>query len=286
MVQANNLAVLKGELEGPAGHLTAMEDVIRIAESRGVMTSQLRADRVASLVEAGRLDEALAEAPEAIASLEASGSYSVILAFAEAAVARALYERDSSDDPSVFADRALARFPAEVTAPSLTCQITANVGPVLLASGRRDETRALLETVQRVRLAAAEEGLLWLPSVVRCAASLDLGLAKRLCDGIVGRMPTHEVALETADAQILEAHHELRRAADGYAAVDFRWASLGADLDRAYAALGHGRCLAGLGDPDAESTLLEARQLFADMGALARVADCDALLADVTRLSS
>jgi hypothetical protein len=36
----------------------------------------------------------------------------------------------------------------------------------------------------------------------------------------------------------------------------------------------------------AESTLNEARRQFAAMHAVARVSDCDTLLADVTRLSS
>ena len=286
VVQANNLAVLKGELEGPVASLTAMDDVIRLAETRGIMTSQLRAGRLGGLVEVGRFAEAIGEADDVFAALEASGSYSVMLGDGEAAVARALYETGSSDDASVLADRALARLPAEVSSPATECQVAANVGPVLLASGRRAEARALLERAERARLAAATEGLLWLPSVVRWALSFDVGLAEELCDGIADRVPTHGAALEAARAQILEARRELRPAADAYAAAEKRLALLGCALDRGYCVLGEGRCLAALGDPAAEPALLKARELFAAMGAVARLADCDALLAEATRLSS
>ena len=48
--------------------------------------------------------------------------------------------------------------------------------------------------------------------------------------------------------------------------------------ERAYALLGQGRCLAALGEPEAEEPLREARELFASMGFTPAVAEVDGLL--------
>jgi tetratricopeptide (TPR) repeat protein len=286
VVQANNLGVLKWALEGPAAGLDAMDETIRLAESRGVLTAQLRAGRLGGLVDVGRLRDALADADVTIPALEASGSYVVMLAVAEAAVARAHFELGAVDDARAFADRAVARLPVGVSA-ALECSVAVNAAAALLAAGRPEDAMALVSRAEAARLATAEEDVLWLPSLVRSALALgNLALAERLCEGIPDRFPTHGAALEAARAQILEARGELRAAAEAYASVEERWAALGAALERAYAVLGRGRCLAGLGDPAAESALLEARRQFSEMGASGRVADCDAFLANVTRLSS
>jgi hypothetical protein len=45
-----------------------------------------------------------------------------------------------------------------------------------------------------------------------------------------------------------------------------RWREFGNVLERAYALLGQGRCLAALGDPEAEVPLREAREFLESMG--------------------
>jgi len=55
---------------------------------------------------------------------------------------------------------------------------------------------------------------------------------------------------------------------------------------QAHSLLGQGRCLARLEDPAADEPLSRALALFTDMGATARVADCDSLIAQASRLSS
>jgi hypothetical protein len=56
--------------------------------------------------------------------------------------------------------------------------------------------------------------------------------------------------------------------------------------ERAYALLGHGRCLVRLGDPTADRPLRDARELFGDMGAAPAAAECDALIAETASLTS
>ena len=65
-----------------------------------------------------------------------------------------------------------------------------------------------------------------------------------------------------------------------------RWGEFGASLEQAYALVGRGRCLAALRDPAADRPLRQARHLFDEMGARARVPECDALIAQAGKLSS
>ena len=286
VVQANNLAVLISDIEGPAGYISAIDAAIRLAEARGVASDQLRADRLGSLVEVGRLGEILTDAEHVIASLAESGSYLVIQVFAVGAFARALHESGDDHRALVTAERALSQLPESVS-PVLFAQLSAYVAAAMLAGGRRDETRALVVRVERDRDAAAEETLSWMPSIVRAATGLgDVELAERLIQGVDQSFPVPAAAIDASRAQVLEARGELRLAAESYAAVANQWQSLGSRLEYGYALLGEGRCLAGLGDPAAAPTLHEARREFHEIEAHGRVADCDAVLADVTRLSS
>jgi hypothetical protein len=107
-----------------------------------------------------------------------------------------------------------------------------------------------------------------------------------MCEGLEPALAEHEAALAVARAEIAEARGDIRDAAEGFRAATTRWESLGAGLEHAYAVLGEGRCLAALADPAAETTLLEARRRFGEMGAKPRVEECDALLARASRRTS
>jgi hypothetical protein len=56
--------------------------------------------------------------------------------------------------------------------------------------------------------------------------------------------------------------------------------------ERAYALLGHSRCLRALRASGAEESLLEARELFASMAYGPALAEVDALLREPARASS
>ena len=55
---------------------------------------------------------------------------------------------------------------------------------------------------------------------------------------------------------------------------------------RAYAPLGQGRCLAALGQADAEQSLREAQELFASMGYKPALAETEALLGETEAAAS
>ena len=71
-----------------------------------------------------------------------------------------------------------------------------------------------------------------------------------------------------------------------YAEAAERWREFGNVPERAYALLGQGRCLAALGQPEAQEPLREARELFASMGYRPALAETDALLEQTTAAAS
>ena len=71
-----------------------------------------------------------------------------------------------------------------------------------------------------------------------------------------------------------------------YADAAERWEQFTEVIEQAHALLGHGRCLAAVGDPGADSPLRRARALFDQMGARRRVDECDTLIARASKLTS
>jgi hypothetical protein len=105
---------------------------------------------------------------------------------------------------------------------------------VLLTAGRNDEARGLLIDGSRV-------------------ASLS---SRR-----------YELCLATARAQLVEADGEHERAAELFAVSAEDWRGYGFALERGHALYGRGRCLTALGlAQDATVPLLEAKDVFADLG--------------------
>src|SRR5437763_540845 len=87
-------------------------------------------------------------------------------------------------------------------------------------------------------------------------------LAERLTTGIEPVTPLQHYALASAHAQLAETTGDHTAAAQLYQRAAERWRQFGNVPERAYALLGHGRCLTTLGKPDAEAPLREARDLF------------------------
>ena len=120
-----------------------------------------------------------------------------------------------------------------------------------------------------------------LPELTRCALAVgDPALARRLVDGVEPLTPIHEHALCAARAQLAEAAGEHAQAATLYAEAAERWHEFGNVPERAYALLGHGRCLRSLGRPGATVPLATARELFDSLGYKPALAETEALLAE------
>jgi hypothetical protein len=125
-----------------------------------------------------------------------------------------------------------------------------------------------------------------LAGMVRTAlAARDPGLAERLIEGVVPRLPFHEHALASARAALAEDAERTADAAQLYSAAAAGWSDFGNTAEWAYALLGQGRCLHALGRAEAAEPLRQARGLFASMGYAPALAETEALLEPVASRS-
>ena len=133
-----------------------------------------------------------------------------------------------------------------------------------LEMGTRDSFYRNLHVTDAMRISAA-------------AGRLDLG-QRFLEDAAFAARP--RCSLLAARAGAVEGHGDLELAAELYAEAASRWEEYGHVLERGYALLGAGRCLAQLGRwAEANARLEEARAVFAALHAGALAAEAERWLA-------
>jgi class 3 adenylate cyclase/tetratricopeptide (TPR) repeat protein len=288
VVTAFNRAALASDMQGPVAALAAFDDVIALAESRGIVELAIgtRGVRLDPLVESGRLEEALRIAEDVLPEVEAIGNH-VELQGAKALMAGVRIERGEDDDARALAEQAL-RAARAMDNSVLFVRVATIVVRARVAVGDLDGARELLEEIAEAPEASdAGETIGYLPLLTRCGvATGSVALAEELCGRMVPWAPKSEAAVAASRASIAEAHGDVADAAVLFRDAAERLEAIGWGLEHAYAVLGRGRCLAVLGDPSAEQALRDARALFAGMGASPRVDECDELLARAARLTS
>jgi hypothetical protein len=127
-----------------------------------------------------------------------------------------------------------------------------------------------------------------LPMMVRTALEADdAELAERLMTGFERPYPYAEHALVAANAALTEARGDQHAAAAAYADAADRWERFGVVPERAFALLGHGRCVIGLSRmTEARPVLQHARSIFARLQAAPALAETDQLLQHASALRS
>ena len=155
--------------------------------------------------------------------------------------------------------------------------------------GQEDRAAALLADVEATP--GARENLnyvAYLPAMVRTALGIgDPELAERLDGGVEPRYPYAEHALVAANAALAEGRGDPQAAADTYAEAADRWERFGVVPEHAFALLGQGRCLVGLGRPsEAAHVFRRAREIFDSLAAAPARSETDVLLQQATALSS
>jgi tetratricopeptide (TPR) repeat protein len=275
----NNLSEALWSYEGPQPALAVAREGVEFCERRGVAEFErnIATQSLTFLAHCGHITEALAQAERLATQLEATGAISVI--GVHSVQLRLLAERGDPAGGPADAERlaAAARETAEVQQLSIAFAAAARL---LLAHGRHDEAHALLlELEQTSGIRGDNSFVANLPELVRCALALrDAALAAQLTDGVQPLTPLYEHALCAARAQLAEASGEHARAATLYAEAAGRWQEFGDVPERAYALLGHGRCLITVGRSAAKVPLATARELFASLGYKPALAEIEALL--------
>jgi class 3 adenylate cyclase/tetratricopeptide (TPR) repeat protein len=287
-VWANNRADATWMIEGPAASLAAYRAGIEFAELRGINELALwaAAEATNQLVKLGSWDEALSWAGRVVERLEATGGGGALIRCrCVQAHVQALRGHGARAVP--LADWAVeaARDSGAIEGVAMAFTIAAMAH---LANGDAEGSLGLLadlEGYEQVRRTAYFAS--YLPDVARTAvASGSLPLAQRLARDVDQNLPYIQHALLATEAILIEAGGETARAAHLYAQAAERWEGFGVVPERAFALLGHGRCLVTLGDSDAAAVLREARQVFASLGARPALAETDGLLEMAIALSS
>ena len=284
----SNLGYTRWAYEGPSSAVAAFVEAEAFSARRGLATtSQVAAcSSLGALVEAGRLDEAIAQAEKLLPVFEASAN---IFSHVEASgmYARALAEQGRDAEAADVAEAAVVAARTMKRSDEF-CSAAVSAALARIRTGRLDDARALLaEIVELPNMQASGEYSPRLPALVRCALSAgDAELAARLVEGVEPTLPIREHALVTTSALLAESRGEHADAAERFSDAAGRWDAFGARLEQAYALLGQGRCLAAVGDSGADVPLRQARALFDEMGARPRVDECDTLIARASALSS
>lgn len=103
-------------------------------------------------------------------------------------------------------------------------------------------------------------------------------LAKDLLEGVDRMPPAARVAIDLAEAHLLEANGEILPAVAAYATVAKEMGPFSVP-EQGQALLGQGRCLSMLRDPRARNPLQEARRIFDGLSAAPYVKASDELIA-------
>jgi class 3 adenylate cyclase len=273
-----NLALALYPTTGPSRYLAAVEEAIEFCEDRGLTETAtfLESNCPLPVAELGRTDEALERARTVALALESSqGRHGLVEPRAvELTLRLAQGERPTVGEAEWLAETARAVGAADVIAFSLSPAAAA------LLIDAPDRACALLtelhgtpgthETPYYARM---------LPGMVRTAlAADDPALAETLVDALEPHYPLDEHALCSARAELAEHGRDHATAAILYAEAADCWQEFGNVPERAYALLGHARCLLALGDPGAERPLYEARELFESIGYRLALDEAEALV--------
>lgn len=257
------------------------------AERRGLIAIAQVASvsRLSPLLELGRFDEVVEQADALLPTLDMSGNV-FSLVEARGLKARALVEQGREGAAEAAQDAFLAAVEIDKTDQMILAAVPAALAQV--ANGGFDAARNVLSHVAAIAgVKDSAEYAARLPALVRSSlAAGDPDLATRLVRGFEPTLPVREHALAATAALLAESRGDHLEAADQFSDAAFRWDRFGARLERAYALVGQGRCLAALGDSTADVPLREARALFHEMGARPRIDECDNLIALASKLSS
>ena len=275
----NNLAITRYPHEGPARSLATIAAAVDFCEQRGLTESaaQLEANRPGLLVELGDVEAALLEASRLITIYEDSGDVFALIEVRAADLACRLARGEPAFEQEAkwLVETARTIDTTEISVIALSAAAVASS-----AVDRVDDVRLALRRLEEVAGARATPYYARaLPGVLRVLLAVDDSeLARSLASDLLARNPLEEHARCTVEAQLAEHEGELRAAASGYRDAASRWQEFGNVPERAYALLGEGRCLRGLGVEGAEGPLLEARDLFGSLGYRPALADVESLL--------
>ena len=280
-----NLGDMIWYTDGPEAGLEVHRESIEFAERRGLITTSMwaRAETTWTLHELGQWDELLRVADEVLDWDKDRTQISRLVEPWKALVQ--LYRGDlaSAQGALSLLDRARAAGDPQVVIPALTV-----AAMVELEGGNREIAAALIR--ERVELVGRQEASFAIAHTEAArvlVAAGELGLLEELRRQDDFPLRRTRLLQATSGALLAEAQERTSDALGLYLDAKDGWSSFGNPFETAFAEMGAGRCLLGLGRRDeATGHLRSARETFARLGAVRLTAETDDLLAVATAKTS
>lgn len=285
----NNLGMALWGFHGPAASLQILREGLAPAKARG-LTEQLNVltgSTLNALVDMGEPNDALEVAAELAPRLEASGDV-VNLIEVRAAQTRIFALRGQGAEVAELLDWLEPAARGTEDPQMVVCGLGSSA-LVRAELGQGEAVTALLIDVEACTgVRDNQQYPALLPAMVRTALRFEgLALAERLLSGLSPRYPYAEHSLTAANAALIEAHGDLRAAAEAYADAADRWERFGVVPEQGFALLGQGRCLLGLSRATEASPVLQhARETFERLQAAPALAETDALYEEAIAVTS
>jgi tetratricopeptide (TPR) repeat protein len=278
----HNLAVAIWERDGAAAAVPKMTEARRFGQERGIGLASTSAVVESSwLANTGRLDESLALTESIRDELEASGQVGSLLRVddlrAQIFLARGQHEMATA---AAAAALAAARQLGDRRSLAMALQPAIESGVVSVA----EAPELLRQLADDPVLRDDHDYVARLPAFVQQAISGgDVELARRLAADVQPMNPLYERVLREVRAELAEADGDFAGGATLYAEAAAAYGEWQAIWNRAACLLGQARCLIKIGEGRAADVLDEARGMYVQMGANARVAECDEVTAQLPR---
>jgi class 3 adenylate cyclase/tetratricopeptide (TPR) repeat protein len=276
-----NLADLVWTTEGPAQALELFRAAVDFGRRRGIAfkAKWVEAESLWTLYDLGGWVELLATADELIRWDERYGG-SQVGVMALSYKAHVLVGQGKTAEAGSLMTDFLPRARA-IEDPQV-------LAPALVIAARIEEARAepvaalsLIEEFEKSTRNDARFRNINLPDALRVATRAGaLDVAERLFEGARGTAARDRLAVLTGRAVLAEAHSELEDAADRFAEAAPAWGDYGHALEHGQSLLGLGRCRLALGQADANSMLIAARDVFARLGAGPLLGEADGQLGE------
>jgi class 3 adenylate cyclase/tetratricopeptide (TPR) repeat protein len=287
-VRYNNLGTTIWLIDGPREALELMETARQIGHSHGFIPVALWAHSGAlfMLFDLGRWSEVLQQADDLIALSKRRG-LTVIESWASFYMALTLFHQGRGPEALSLEENFLAVFremgEIEYLGPCLALS-------ALMHSHSKDGAASLvIQEFERRTENAPRYRARYLPDVARALwKSSEVDRIPHLLPPETDISFTRDRnAIVTTRAISAEASGYQEQATDLYRDAARRWKEYGFVLEEGHALLGSGRCLTALGRTvEASRHLLEARRIFAELGAAPLLAQTDTYLQQGTALSS
>lgn len=265
-VSMTNLADWLWFIQGPGHALAVLDEVVDVCRRFGLRRSELWAEgeKLWMLFELGRWDEVLDRGKRVLANTQRGTQLWAVVVPYEA---RVLIGRGDVSNASLLVDEFLPRARAigdlQISVPALVVAAL-----VRQAQGEPGEAVRLVDELAEVTSDAPIYRVQELAEATRIAAVIDLGVAKKLLEGLDHPAARAQAAIASARGAIDLAAGSFETASARFEEAASCWQGQGNVVEEAQALLGWARSAARQGEQErAEGLLASAGALFEKLGA-------------------